>query len=87
MKRLSTIVAQLWTPQTSVQEKDISVCILGAHGVGKTTFLYKLYFKYCTQQTDTPFEVLPTESHNVEVIPYCGRSYELWEFAGEVKQR
>ncbi|KAI8083990.1 P-loop containing nucleoside triphosphate hydrolase protein [Gilbertella persicaria] len=67
---------------TKEPEDVIPVRILGARGSGKTTFLYKSYFKYGTGQPDTHFTVIPTPTHNVEMIPYQSRLFELWDFAG-----
>ncbi|KAF7729714.1 Arf GTPase arl1 [Apophysomyces ossiformis] len=84
MKRFSGMFTQLWANKTSHptdEEGHIPVRILGARGSGKTTFLYKLYFKHCAGQPDEVFDVLPTESHNVEVIPFRRFSFEIWEFS------
>ncbi|KAG0164180.1 hypothetical protein DFQ28_010698 [Apophysomyces sp. BC1034] len=84
MKRFSGMLTQLWANKDSNatdDEADIPIRILGARGSGKTTFLYKLYFKHCAGQPDEVFDVLPTESHNVEVIPFRRFSFEMWEFS------
>lgn len=62
---------------------DVPIRILGSRGAGKTSFLYKSYFKYSTQEPDTPFDVIPTPSHNVEVIPFKSYQFEIWDFAGK----
>ncbi|KAL0077647.1 P-loop containing nucleoside triphosphate hydrolase protein [Phycomyces blakesleeanus] len=84
MKRFSEIVSQLWSNKAPLEEEqgrqEIPIRILGARGAGKTTFLYKLYFKYCAEKPST-FQVFPTESHNVEVIPYRQFAFQIWEFA------
>ncbi|GAA5812923.1 hypothetical protein MFLAVUS_006384 [Mucor flavus] len=51
-------------------------------GSGKTTFLYKTYFKYATDNPDTHFDVISTPTYNVEIIPYKSHLYQLWDFAG-----
>ncbi|KAI9011932.1 P-loop containing nucleoside triphosphate hydrolase protein [Phycomyces nitens] len=84
MKRFSGIISQFWSTKQSLEEEqgrqEIPIRILGARGAGKTTFLYKLYFKYCAEKPND-FQVLPTESHNVEVIPYGQFAFQIWEFA------
>lgn len=65
---------------TNIKKK---VRIVGNHGVGKTSFLYKSYFKYTAKEPDTQFDVIPTSSHNVEVIPYKSYQFEIWDFAGK----
>lgn len=61
----------------------IKAIILGPRGSGKTSFLYRAYFKYNQHQPDTHFDVIPTPAHNVEVIPYQTCHFELWDFAGK----
>jgi GTPase SAR1 family protein len=56
---------------------------LGPRASGKTSFLYKAYFKYNIDQPHTEFDVIPTPNHNVEVVPFGSYSFELWDFAGK----
>ncbi|KAI8371492.1 P-loop containing nucleoside triphosphate hydrolase protein [Radiomyces spectabilis] len=86
MKRFSNLfTTAIPNKPPEVQEAmvDIPVRIIGARGSGKTTFLYKLYFKYCESQVDRdkPFEVLPTETFNVETISYQNHAFQLWDFS------
>ncbi|KAG2202770.1 hypothetical protein INT47_004794 [Mucor saturninus] len=86
MKRISSMMSRKSSKSTLNETPDsISVLLLGARGCGKTSFLYKAYFKYATDNPDTHFDVLPTPSHNVEIIPYQTQLYQLWDFAGNLK--
>ncbi|KAF1796916.1 P-loop containing nucleoside triphosphate hydrolase protein, partial [Mucor lusitanicus] len=86
MKRFSTLVSRTnkaneLKDADKQQEEVIKTIILGPRGSGKTSFLYRAYFKYNEHQPDTHFDVIPTPAHNVEVIPYQSYHFELWDFA------
>lgn len=86
MKRISTLMnrlSRLEENEPSVDNENIPIRILGNRGAGKTSFLYKSYFKYNTNERDTPFEVIPTPSHNVEIVPFKSYRFEIWDFAGK----
>ncbi|KAI8327006.1 P-loop containing nucleoside triphosphate hydrolase protein [Choanephora cucurbitarum] len=63
-----------------MHKETITIRMLGARGSGKTSFLYKSYFKY-TNEPNTHFSVIPTPTHNVEIIPYQSCLFELWDLA------
>ncbi|KAG2234740.1 hypothetical protein INT48_000089 [Thamnidium elegans] len=67
---------------TIENQNTVPILILGPRGSGKTTFLYKTYFKYATDNPDTHFDVISTPTYNVEIIPYKSHLYQLWDFAG-----
>lgn len=69
------------TTVTEGKEEVTRVLLLGPRGSGKTCFLYKSYFKYGTDGPNTEFNVIPTPTYNVEVIPYHSYKFELWDFA------
>ncbi|KAI8637971.1 P-loop containing nucleoside triphosphate hydrolase protein [Parasitella parasitica] len=89
MKRLSTLITRTTKPndqkivdlQQEVKNSPIRIPILGPRGSGKTSFLYRSYFKYNVNRPDTHFDVMPTSSHNVETISYQSNQFELWDFA------
>ncbi|KAI8577009.1 hypothetical protein K450DRAFT_253945 [Umbelopsis ramanniana AG] len=85
MSRFSGLFSSLWSPRPSQdqtpEEEDVTVRVLGARGSGKTSFLYKLYFKHAVGTPDEAFDVVRTDQHNVESIPYLNQMYEIWEYA------
>ncbi|ORE09544.1 hypothetical protein BCV72DRAFT_302776 [Rhizopus microsporus var. microsporus] len=82
MKRISTLLGNHNKTSTSerVEQEKITTVVMGARGTGKTTFLYKSYFKYNTNEPDTEFEVIPTEEYNVETILFDSYKFELWDY-------
>ncbi|KAH8548962.1 P-loop containing nucleoside triphosphate hydrolase protein [Umbelopsis sp. PMI_123] len=85
MSRISGLFSRFWSPRPSQdqvpEDEDIIVRVLGARGSGKTSFLYKLYFKHVVATPDEAFDVVRTDQHNVETIPYLNQMYEIWEYA------
>ncbi|KAI9481431.1 MAG: P-loop containing nucleoside triphosphate hydrolase protein [Benjaminiella poitrasii] len=92
MKRFSTLMSLKKNSEEeskvkeSIQQQQqatrIPIHIIGPRKSGKTTFLYKAYFKYNNhQETDTQFNVIPTPTSNVEVIDYKHYQFEVWDFA------
>ncbi|KAI9276031.1 hypothetical protein BY458DRAFT_142988 [Sporodiniella umbellata] len=86
MKRFSSLLSRSSqsNDQETLQKVERTIIpslILGPKGSGKTTFLYKSYFKYSVDQPETPFDVIPTVSYNVETIPFGSQySFEMWDF-------